>query len=144
VATPVKRLYDAIALAKEADVIGVDEGQFMPDLLAFCEEMANAGKVVIVAALDGTYERKPFKESQVLELIPRAESVTKLTAICFQCRAEAAFTRRIAGAGEEIAIGGHELYVASCRACFDKPITEEEMERHRKNVERTKLLKNSF
>ena len=29
-----------------------------PDIVEFCEEMANAGKTVIVAALDGTFQRK--------------------------------------------------------------------------------------
>lgn len=29
-----------------------------PDIVDFCEKMANAGKTVIVAALDGTFQRK--------------------------------------------------------------------------------------
>lgn len=29
-----------------------------PDTVEFCEEMANLGKTVIVAALDGTFQRK--------------------------------------------------------------------------------------
>ena len=29
-----------------------------PDIVQFCEEMANLGKTVIVAALDGTFQRK--------------------------------------------------------------------------------------
>ena len=29
-----------------------------PDIAEFCEEMANDGKTVIVAALDGTFQRK--------------------------------------------------------------------------------------
>jgi len=33
-------------------------GQFFPDFVSFCEEMANAGKIVVVSALDGTFERK--------------------------------------------------------------------------------------
>ena len=44
--------------AKKYGVIGIDEGQFFPDIVEFCEEMANAGKTVIVAALDGTFQRK--------------------------------------------------------------------------------------
>ena len=43
------------------DVVAVDEGQFYEDLVEFCERWANEGKVVLVAALDGTYERKPFQ-----------------------------------------------------------------------------------
>lgn len=29
-----------------------------PDAVEFCEEMANLGKTIIVAALDGTFQRK--------------------------------------------------------------------------------------
>lgn len=29
-----------------------------PDIVEFCESMANSGKTVIVAALDGTFQRK--------------------------------------------------------------------------------------
>lgn len=51
--------------------------------MEFCERAANAGKIVIVAALDGTFQRVPF--GSVLELIPKAESVVKLTAVCMLC-----------------------------------------------------------
>merc|ERR1719312_2330252 len=37
------------------EVIGVDEGQFFPDVVQFCEDMAKLKKTVIVAALDGDY-----------------------------------------------------------------------------------------
>ena len=41
---------------REFDVIGIDEGQFFPDLVPWCEQMANRGKIVLVAALDGTFQ----------------------------------------------------------------------------------------
>lgn len=36
-----------------------------PDIVQFCEDMANLGKTVIVAALDGTFQRKVGQHSQV-------------------------------------------------------------------------------
>ncbi|KAL1442935.1 hypothetical protein MTO96_046177 [Rhipicephalus appendiculatus] len=39
-------------------VIGIDEGQFFPDIVDFAEYMADTGKVVVIAALDGTYQRQ--------------------------------------------------------------------------------------
>ena len=75
------------------DVIGIDEGQFFPDLVEFCENMANAGKAVIVAALDGTFQRKGF--GPILELIPLAEHVVKLNAVCMVCFGEGSYTKRI-------------------------------------------------
>lgn len=67
-------------------VIGIDEGQFFPDTVKFCEEMANCGKIVVVAALDGSYQRVAFGD--ILQLVPLAESVIKLTAVCMQCFGE--------------------------------------------------------
>ncbi len=64
---------------RDYDVIGVDEGQFFPDLVDFCEMAANAGKTVVVAALDADYNRRAF--GRVHELLPLAESVHKLRAV---------------------------------------------------------------
>jgi hypothetical protein len=43
-----------------ADVIGIDEGQFFADIVPFCEMMAQMGKTVVVACLDGDFTRSPF------------------------------------------------------------------------------------
>lgn len=101
------------------DVIGVDEGQFFPGVEAFVEKWANRGKVVIVAALDSTYERKPF--GSIPYLVPLADSVKKLNAVCVSCARDAAFTKRRSkeSISESVeVIGGDELYMAVCRGCF--------------------------
>lgn len=48
-----ERLTEVIPLMEEYDVVGIDEGQFFEDCITFAETMANAGRIVIVAALDG-------------------------------------------------------------------------------------------
>ena len=78
---------------RDYDVIGIDEGQFFPDIIEFAESMANNGKTVIVAALDGTYQRKGF--ANILELVPLAEHVIKLTAVCMICFEDGSYTKRI-------------------------------------------------
>lgn len=79
--------------AKNYEVIAIDEGQFFEDIAEFCEDLANNGKIVIVAALDGTFERKAF--NKILDLIPLCEKVKKLTAVCYYCKMEnASFTKR--------------------------------------------------
>lgn len=98
------------------DVMAVDEGQFFDDLVPFCEALANAGVVMIVAALSGTFERKLFPV--IADLIPRADVLTHLTAICIVHGVDAPFTRRIAGDSSLVQIGGVESYVAACRACW--------------------------
>ncbi|KAG5832660.1 thymidine kinase, cytosolic-like [Anguilla rostrata] len=110
------RLHDLHSLALQACVIGVDEGQFFPDTVEFCEEMANMGKTIIVAALDGTYQRKPY--GNILNLVPLAESVVKLSAVCSQCFGEAAYTKRLGKEREVEVIGGADMYHAVCRACY--------------------------
>ena len=80
--------------------------------------MANLGKTVIVAALDGSYQRTPFGD--ILNLIPLAENVIKLTAVCMICFQEASFTKRIGAEKELEIIGGAEKYMAVCRECYMK------------------------
>jgi thymidine kinase len=59
---PACRLGDVPAASLAGvEVIGIDEGQFFPDLVEWCDEQVNVhGRLVIVAALDGTFQRKPF------------------------------------------------------------------------------------
>ena len=75
---------------------------------------------MITAALSGTYARKGFPE--ILELIPRAEKITFLHAVCKLCKEAASFTLRIDGGvnlkGIE-AIGSEEMYMPVCRECHD-------------------------
>ncbi|RYG55461.1 hypothetical protein EON66_05245 [archaeon] len=98
------------------------QGQFFPDVVECSEAMANAGKVVIIAALDGDYRRKPF--GRVLELVPMAEKIDKLTAVCMSCFTDAAFTKRTIAATQIELIGGAEAYSPVCRACYLAAVAE--------------------
>ncbi|XP_040591134.1 thymidine kinase, cytosolic-like [Mesocricetus auratus] len=99
-------------------VIGIDEGQFFPDIVEFFEVMANAGKTVIVAALDGTFQRKAF--GSTMNLVPLAESMVKLTAVCMECFREAAYTKRLGLEKEVEVIGGADKYHSVCCLCYFK------------------------
>lgn len=98
------------------DVIGIDEGQFFAGLNTFCEAQANEGRIVIVAALDGTFQRQAF--GGVCDLVPLAEKVDKLTAVCKVCAADAAFSKRMSADTAIEVIGGGELYWPVCRRCY--------------------------
>jgi len=115
-AVPCSKLSDVEDLVFEFDVIGIDEGQFYLDVAEFCEKMANLGKIMIVAALDGTFLRQSF--NRILELIPLAEEVIKLTAVCAFCQNEAPFTARLGNETELEIIGGVDKYIAVCRKCY--------------------------
>ena len=109
-------LMDVWSELESVDVVGIDEGQFFPDLVEFADRAGNEGKRVIVAALDATFEREAFGD--VCRLLPVAEQVTKLSAVCTACGADAAFTLRTTGETEVEVIGGAEMYTPRCRACF--------------------------
>ena len=117
-AVPLRTLAQMDNVVGNFDVVGIDEGQFFPDLHEACDRWARLGKTVIVAALDATFQRKPFND--VLALVPIAEEITKLSAVCSNCGEDAAFTKRVNSTSTDVElIGGSETYVASCRDCFE-------------------------
>ncbi|KAI8524971.1 hypothetical protein RHMOL_Rhmol13G0191000 [Rhododendron molle] len=99
---------------EKLNVIGIDEAQFFDDLYDFCRKAADCdGKTVIVAGLDGDYLRRRF--GSVLDIIPLADSVTKLTARCELCGKRAFFTLRRTEERQTELIGGADLYMPVCR-----------------------------
>jgi thymidine kinase len=114
------RLETILCKLLEYDVIAIDEGQFYPDIVESCEFLANNCKIVIVAALNGTYDRKPF--GRTLELVSMSESIVKLNAVCMHCFQDAAFTKRLGKEQHDVDIGGSEKYNAVCRNCFFKTL----------------------
>jgi thymidine kinase len=98
------------------DVIIIDESQFFDDLRVFVESQET--KHVVVVGLDGDYLRKPF--GQVLDCIPLADKVTKLTAMCEKCAdgTPALFSYRKVLDKNQVSIGGSNKYSAFCRSCY--------------------------
>ena len=114
----VKTAEDVLRWAHEAQVIGIDEGQFLgPGLLTVVEQLARQGKRVIVAGLDQDYMGKPFEPMP--QLLAVAEYITKTLAICMVCGAPANRTYRKVAKGGRVVVGGAEIYEARCRRCFD-------------------------
>lgn len=99
------------------DVIGIDEGQFFEDINEYAEKLANNGKIVIVSALSGNFQRE--KIGSLYDLIPKVEKITMLNAICMECKKDGAFTQRIGKETEQEIIGGLDKYRAVCRGCFN-------------------------
>ena len=114
----VKTAQDVLRFAHEAQVIGIDEGQFLgPDLVKVCEKLARRGKRVIVAGLDQDYRGQPFEPMP--QLLAIAEYITKTLAICVVCGAPANRTYRKVKRGGRVVVGGADLYEARCRRCFN-------------------------
>ena len=123
-AIPCCSLVPYMSICMPFDVVGVDEAQFFPDIVEFAEHLANSGKTVIVAGLDGDFRRKPF--GRVLDLISKCESLTKLSAVCTETGGEACYTQRTIDSTDLEVIGGADIYRAACRTSFfHKPINGE-------------------
>jgi thymidine kinase len=99
----------------ESDVIAIDEGQFFSDIAEAADLLASRGKIVIVSALDGDHKRRPF--GNVYKLIPLAEIVIKLQAVCTLCGKDAPFTSKKVSGGDLIDVGNEDKYFATCRSC---------------------------
>lgn len=107
----------------DPDVVGFDEAQFFPsDLIDYVEDLAySSGIRVISAGLDLDFRGQPFRT--MIPLVFRAESVTRLNAVCVQCGRDASRTQRIMDGepvteGELVSVGGVESYEARCSTCF--------------------------
>ena len=109
-------LYDSFEKLKNYDIIGIDEGQFFPDLVEICEKLALLKKIVIVAALNGDFRMEPFPV--VSKLISKANKVKLLKAYCFNCHKDAKFSSRIVNNNETVLFGAGETYKPVCRECY--------------------------
>ncbi len=109
-------LGDLAGLEPDA-AIAINEGQFFANIVEFADAAAEGGHHVYVAGCDGTWAKEPF--GRILELIPKAEKVEKMSGICMRCRsARSSFSRRAGASTEVVLIGGLDEYSATCRACY--------------------------
>lgn len=101
----------------DASSVIIEEAQFFPDLVPFVISAVDEHKKeVVCVGLDGDSNRRPF--GRILDLIPYADKVTKLTALCTQCRdgTPAIFTHRKEGSpGGQVSVGGQDKYEPMCR-----------------------------
>lgn len=115
---PVSSASEIALLAGNSEVVGLDEAQFFDEsVVKVCDELANAGKRVIIAGLDMDYLGKPF--GCMPQLIAVAEYVTKVHAICMVCGEIASHSYRLSSSNERVLLGETDLYEARCRRCFN-------------------------
>lgn len=113
-------------LKAKTEIVAIDEAQWFGEgLVAVVQKLLGLKKHVVVAALPLTYDRQPFVP--IPTLMAMADKVTKLSAICVICGAEAVYHKRITN-GQKIdpleadpkLVGRLESYEARCRACYTK------------------------
>lgn len=112
-----------------AEAIIIEEGQFFSDLYDFATKAADIHqKEVIIAGLSGDFKRDSFGD--ICRLIPHAEKITKLSALCILCKngTPAHFTKKIAitkniinhdTQTKQIDVGSTDKYIAVCRTHYN-------------------------
>jgi thymidine kinase len=106
------------SLVGDAVVIGIDEAQFFDSsLVKVAEDLANAGKRVVIAGLDLDYLGRPFEP--IPELLAVAEYIQKNLAICVVCGNPADRSQRIVNRGARVLVGETNAYEARCRLHWD-------------------------
>ena len=116
---PVDKARDILGLVDDTTrVVGIDEAQFFDEaVVEVSQKLANRGIKVIVAGLDMDFRGQPF--GPMPKLLAVAEEVTKLSAICVVCGANASRSQRTVADDSTIAVGAKEMYEARCRFCHE-------------------------
>lgn len=115
--TQLNEIYPYLSQGKNYKTILINEGQFFEDLYCVVKNLVETHSLnVFVAGLDGDYKMQRF--GQMLDLIPIANDVKKLHAICKYCKKPAAFTKRISKETAQKVIGDIDKYVPVCRMCY--------------------------
>jgi thymidine kinase len=110
----IERASEIPRLVGDAQVVGIDEAQFLDnDLIQVCEDLANDGRRVIVAGLDMDYLGKPFEP--IPHLLAVAEYIDKQLAICVVCGNPADRSQRIVNRDSRVLVGETDAYEARCR-----------------------------
>ena len=112
--------WEILEQVKDAQVIGIDEAQFLGlELVEVVSTLADQGKRIIIAGLDTDYRGQPFEP--IPQLLCIAEYIDKMLAICMRCGNPAKHTQRIVASSELVLVGEYDAYEPRCRLCFSPP-----------------------
>jgi thymidine kinase len=112
---------------KQARLVIVEEGQFFADIVPFVLQAVETDtKHVVVAGLDGDRYRKPFGD--LLQLVPLADRITKLTSFCKMCAdgTLALFTYGRPATENTVHVGGADVYMPVCRKHYISLISSDQ------------------
>ncbi|WAM36562.1 thymidine kinase [Caldicellulosiruptor acetigenus] len=118
-AVSIEYIEDIERYAESVQVIGIDEFQFIKSIfgpLKTIDKLLLRDKTIIIAGLDIDFKGRPFESMK--EVLPVADYVYKLHAICVKCGQDAWISHRTTDEGERIVIGAEEKYQPLCRRCF--------------------------
>ena len=101
-------------------VIGIDEGQFFSDLRSICLCLSDTFlKKVIVSGLNSDFNRNEFRE--ISSLLPICDEIILKHSLCMECKdgTPGIFSMRTCQCGDQIQIGGSDIYKTVCRKHYN-------------------------
>ena len=99
-------------LSENPQVVAVDEAFMIPGIAESLIWLYKCGFTVVVSSLEMSATGKPF--SEIEKILVWATKVEKCTAVCTICGRDAHYTYKKQTGGDEIEIGGSELYEPRC------------------------------
>lgn len=104
----------------------IDEGQFFDDIQEFIETMENDDIVIYISALNGDFNRKPFKS--ITNLYSRADKIIFQQGKCSYCSQPSSFSLKTnLNNFCQIDVGGSDKYQPVCGNCYQdflkKPVS---------------------
>jgi thymidine kinase len=108
-------LASVLAVPGVLDVVALDEMFMVPRSGEALIELYRNGISIAVSTLDMSFQGRPFREVEVV--LPWATRIEKLAAVCSACKADARYTWKNGGSGDEIEVGGSEKYEPRCMTC---------------------------
>lgn len=100
----------------DAEVILIDEVQFMNDIVSKIECLLKHNKTIYCSGLDMDYLGVPFENTSYLLAI--ADEINKFHAVCAHCGKDAVFSKKIVESTNRIDLGEKNKYIPLCRKCF--------------------------
>lgn len=106
----------------EYDVIGIDEGQFMPNLDSIVKDLIKRNKIIIIAALNSKNNNTMWPS--IASIIPFCNKIKLRNSICSSCKELTATTTKLRpvhngdnNCRNSSFIGGEEKYIVLCLHC---------------------------
>jgi thymidine kinase len=118
-ATCIREGSDILEKLSEMDenphVVAVDEAFMIPGVAKVLIWLYRSGYSVVVSSLELSATGKVFDEIE--RMLPWATHVEKRSAVCTVCSKDAYYTYKKQTGGDEIEVGGAELYEPRCLRC---------------------------
>tara|TARA_B100001175_G_scaffold307802_1_gene307431 strand:+ start:236 stop:811 length:576 start_codon:yes stop_codon:yes gene_type:complete len=104
-------------LNNKYDTICIDEAQFFNNLEYFVKELLKYNIHIVVAGLNGDTNQKKF--GYIIDLIPYANKITKLSGICTICNdgtlGDFTSIKPHIEKKDQVLVGANDMYICVCR-----------------------------